>query len=87
VKKYMLKIIIGLVLLGSTAMATEEWILSQPVQTDTTNYEWVLGTPYIITEAPTGVPVPVFYYHYINHAYILLIPFGIYYLRRRRCAA
>lgn len=52
-KKYLLKIVVGLVILGSTAMATEEWILSQQVQTDTTNYEWVLGIPYVVTEAVT----------------------------------
>ena len=52
-KKYLLKIVVGLVILGSTAMATEEWILSQPLQTDTTNYEWVLGSLYIVTEAVT----------------------------------
>jgi len=42
------------------------------------------------TEAPTGVPVPVFYYHYVNHAILLLplIPFSLWcYLRRRKCAA
>ncbi len=39
---------------------------------------------------PTGVPVPVFYYHYVNHAAPLLpiIPFGLWcYLRRRKCVA
>ena len=49
-KNHILKIMIGLILLGSTAMATDDWILSQPVQTDTTNYEWVLGSPYVVTE-------------------------------------
>ena len=41
-------------------------------------------------EAPTGVPVPVFYYHYVNHALLVLpfIPFGLYcYVRSRKCAA
>ena len=41
-------------------------------------------------EAPTGVPVPVFYYHYVNHALLVFpfIPFGLYcYVRSRKCAA
>ena len=67
-RKYMLKIMVGLFFLGSTVMATEEWILSQPVQTDTTNYEWTLGTPLVVTEvAPSGVSIPIFMYHYMNH--------------------
>lgn len=34
-------------------MAKEEWILGQPVETQTV-YEWVLGTPHIYHEAVVG---------------------------------
>jgi len=35
---------------------SEEWILGKPVQTDTTNYEWVLGAPYVVTEEAAAPP-------------------------------
>ena len=57
-KNYAIKIIVCLIVLGSTAMATEEWILGQPEQTDTTNYEWVLGQPSVYTEASSNI-VPI----------------------------
>ena len=56
-RKYILKIMIGLVLLGSTVMATEEWIIGVPEQADTTNYEWILGQPYILTEEVSTVVI------------------------------
>lgn len=56
-RKYILKIAIGLLLLGSTVMASEEWITGVPEQTDTTNYEWVLGTPCIYTEEVSTVVI------------------------------
>jgi len=40
-------------------MAQNEWILGQPVQTDTANYEWVLGLPYILAEEAGGGPTNV----------------------------
>ena len=42
-------------------MAKQEWILGQPVQTDTTNFEWLKGCPYIVTEeaAAAGSVVPI----------------------------
>ena len=42
-------------------MAKQEWILGQPVETDTTDYEWVEGQPYIVTEEEEagGLSIPV----------------------------
>ena len=31
-------------------MAEQEWILAEPVATDTTNYEWSLGQPHVVIE-------------------------------------
>ena len=45
----------------------EEWIEGVPVQTDNTNQEWVLGTPFVVTEEeePSGVK-PWWYYKQIE---------------------
>lgn len=32
-------------------MAKHKWIFGQPVGTDNTNYEWTLGTPYVLHDA------------------------------------
>jgi hypothetical protein len=38
---------------------TYDWINGLPVQTDTTNFEWVGGLPYVITELATGTNMQI----------------------------
>lgn len=52
-------IIIIIILLGGAGIAqaiTYDWILAEPVQTDNTNFDWVLGLPYIIYEVVATTP-------------------------------
>lgn len=54
-KKVILKLMVGLLFIGSTGMAVEqEWMDGKPVQTDTSNQEWIGGRPYIYTETTTA---------------------------------
>lgn len=42
-------------------MAEQEWIEAKPVLTDTTNFEWVEGKPYVYAESEGGGEPPAAY--------------------------
>jgi hypothetical protein len=48
-------------------MVQYDWIGAKPVQTDNTNYDWVMGSPYIIIGEETPGPTAADFLVRLNH--------------------
>ena len=56
-KRIILILLIVLLAVGIRA-EIQDWVTGEPVQTDTTNYEWVIGEPFIFINGSISVAAP-----------------------------